>query len=116
MLVKGVDWTRIDELSVLEESRDIVVASVEAELRMLSDPPSTEFNVDAMLCFELDLRRKLTGRDGALRPGLKFADFVEELEPDQRRPRNLEAAEPTSDDGDTLISEALDSTKLAFRA
>src|SRR5947209_6644090 len=94
----------MDELSVFEESRDTVVAAVEPELMMLSEPPSTEFNVDAMLCFEFDLRRKLTGRAGALRPGLRFADLVEEDVPDQRRPRNLEAAEPTSDDGEILAS------------
>ena len=94
----------MDELSVFEESRETVVTSVEVELRMLSELPSVEFKVDAMLCFEFVLRRKLTGRAGALRPGLRFADFVEEDVPDQRRPRNLEAAEPTSEDVERLAS------------
>jgi hypothetical protein len=110
MLVRRVDCARTDEPSVLDESRDIVVASVEVELIMLSEPPSVEFRVDAILCFDVDLRKKLAGREGALKPGLKVADFgVDVLEADHRRPRNLEAAEPTSEKGETLASKARDS-------
>jgi hypothetical protein len=94
----------MDELSVLEESRETVVASVEAELMMLSAPHSMEFSVDAILCFDADLRRKLTGRAGTLRPGLMFEDFEVLAVPDQRRPRNLDAAEPTSEEGDRAAS------------
>jgi hypothetical protein len=109
ILVKRVDCARRDELSVLDESRETVVASVEAELTVLSEPPSVEFRVDAILCFDVDRRRKLAGRVGALRPGLKFAGLVEALDTDQSRPRNLDAAEPTSEDGEMLASKARDS-------
>jgi len=110
MLVKRVDCARTDDPSVLDESRDIVVASVEVELMTLSEPPSVELRVDAMLCFDVDLRKKLAGREGALKPGLKVADFgADVLEADHRRPRNLEAAEPISEDGDALTSKARDS-------
>ena len=110
MLVKRVDCSLTDDPSVLDESRDIVVASVEVELMALSEPPSVELRVDAMLCFDADLRKKLAGREGAVKPGLKVADFgADVLEADHRRPRNLEAAEPTSENGDTLASKALDS-------
>jgi len=87
-----------------------MVESVEVELITLSEPPSVEFRVDAMLCFDVDLRRKLAGREGALRPGLRFADFgTDAPEVDHRRPKNLEAADPTSEDGDTFASRARDS-------
>src|SRR5437773_12269177 len=59
---------------------------------MLSGPPSVELSVEAILCFDGDLRRKLEGRGGAARLGLRFADFVDELEPAHNRPRNLDAA------------------------
>jgi hypothetical protein len=87
-----------------------MVVSVEVELVALSEPPSVELRVDAMLCFDADLRKKLAGREGAAKPGLKVADFgVDALEADHRRPRNLEAAEPISEDGDVLASKARDS-------
>jgi hypothetical protein len=81
----------------------MLVASVE-ELSMLSvPPPSIELNVEAMLFFEGDRRRKLTGREGAVRPGLtlRFIDFVEEFDPAHNRPRNLVAADPMFSDGVT---------------
>jgi hypothetical protein len=94
---------RTEVTSALEESRDILVASVE-ELNMLSvPPPSVELRVEAMLFFEGDRRKKLAGREGAARPGLtlRLTDLVEEFDPAHNRPRNLVAADPMFSDGVT---------------
>jgi hypothetical protein len=103
-LFKVTDCVRIDEVdepSVFDESRDTLVASVDV-LNMLSDPPpSIEFSVDAMLCFDGDRRKKLTGREGAVRPGLRLAGFVNPFEPAHNRPRNRDAADPTFSEGET---------------
>ena len=90
------DWPLRENPSVFEESREIDVASVE-ELIMLSDPPpSIEFKVEAILCFEGERFKKLEGRAGAVRPGLRLVDLVDEFELVHKRPRNLDATEPTS--------------------
>jgi hypothetical protein len=100
-LFKVTDCVRIDELSVADESRDTLVASVDV-LNVLSEPPpSIEFKVDAILCFDGVRRKKLTGREGAVRPGLRLADFGNPLEPAHNRPRNRDAAEPTFSEGET---------------
>ena len=91
----GVD-SRIDETSTLDESRDTLVASVDAELRTLTELASIEFSVDARLCFDGLLRSMLSGRDGAFRPGDRAPDFEMVLEA-HRRPKNLEAAVVISD-------------------
>jgi hypothetical protein len=72
---------------------DIAVASVEVALRWLS-VLSIELRVDAILCFEGVLRRKLEGREGAATPRLEVGDvtFAAEFEPVQKRPRNRDAA------------------------
>ena len=64
--------------------------SVKAVLWVMADESDSavEFNVEARLCLEGVLLRKLTGREGADRPGLKDTDFVDELEGPHRRPRN----------------------------
>jgi hypothetical protein len=102
--LKPTDGALIDDPSVFDESLEIEVASVE-ELNMLSEPPpSIEFNVDAMLCFDGDLRKKLTGRDGAVKPGLKFIDLVDEFETAHKRPKKREATEPTLSDCVTALA------------
>lgn len=101
MLTEGL---LIEEASVFEESLEIEEASVDV-LNTLSDgPPSMEFSVDATLCFEGDRLRKLTGREGAVRPGLKFTDLVDEFEPAHSRPKNREAIDPTLSDGTTALA------------
>ncbi len=97
---------------------DSGVASVGAVLVLLSDPPSNEFNVDAILCLEGVRRRKLTGLDGADKPEVSVADLVDELEPAQNRPRNLEAAacKSGSDPIFPVAPSFCASLKLASRA
>ena len=58
-------------------SREIVVASVDAELKTLAADDevvdaaaSIELRVEARLCFEVLRRSMLSGREGALSPGL----------------------------------------------
>src|SRR5207248_3043437 len=70
-----------------DEARDI---SVSAVLWVLVDDsePSVEAMVDARLCFDGVRRRKLTGLDGADKPGLSETDLVDELEGPHSRPRN----------------------------
>lgn len=91
----------MDEASVLDESREMVVASVEAELKTLAELVSIEFKVEARLCLDVLLLSMLMGRDdGAVRPGdsCDAADFGDVLvEVAQRRPKKREAAVVTSD-------------------
>jgi hypothetical protein len=74
----------------LEESLDIVVASVEVELVTLAELASIEFKVDARLCFDALRRSILEGRAGALVPGLRFEDLL--LFDAHMRPRKRLAA------------------------
>ena len=85
----ALDFTGVQSVEGCLES-DVV--SVGAVLVLLSDPPSKEFNVEAMLCLEGVRRRKLTGLDGADKPGLSVTDLVDEVDPAQNLPRNREAA------------------------
>ncbi len=112
IFVNRVDGSRIDEPSVLDESRDADVASVEVELKILSVPLSAEFKVEAILCLEGDRRKKLVGRDVSVVPGLRFADFVDELDPAHNRPRNLDAADPIAEVGEIPTSDGCDSLNL----
>ncbi|KAK5624315.1 hypothetical protein RRF57_000031 [Xylaria bambusicola] len=91
----GVD-PRIEASSALDESREIVVASVDAELKTLAELASIEFNVDAKLCFDVLRRNMLNGRRGADNPGDKVPDLGEEVLVVQRRPKKREAAVVTS--------------------
>ena len=70
-----------------EDPRDI---SVSAVLLVCVEPsdPSSEFKVEARLCFDGVRRRKLTGLEGAVRPGLSEPDFVDEFDGPHKRPRN----------------------------
>jgi hypothetical protein len=74
----------------------MVVASVDAELKRLTELASIEFNVDAKLCFDVLRRSRLNGLNGAGRPGDKVPDLDEELFVVQRRPKKREAAVVTS--------------------
>src|SRR5690242_1820129 len=69
------------------EAREMSVKDVLWVAADVSDS-AVEFNVEARLCFDGVLLRKLTGREGADRPGLRDTDFVDELEGPHRRPKN----------------------------
>jgi len=81
---------------------DTLVTPVDALLTTLTELASMELSVDAKLCFDPLLRSIVTGVDGALSPGLRFAGLVdddgdeegddEEGEEGDARPRNFEAA------------------------
>jgi hypothetical protein len=94
----GVD-SRLDaSSSSREESREIIEASVEAELVTLAELASIEFRVDARLCFDALRRNMLSGRDVAPEPGLRVVvDLGAIADEAHIRPKNREAALVVSD-------------------
>ena len=69
------------------EAREISVMAVLCVAAEASDS-AVELSVEARLCLDAERLRKLTGREGAERPGLSETDLVEELDGPHKRPRN----------------------------
>ena len=94
--------------SVLEESLDIEVTSVDDELVTLAELASIEFNVDARLCLDALRRSILVGLAGAVFPGLRLEDLLL-VEVAHIRPRKRLAAVVISEPLTGFVMAALDS-------